>query len=92
MPVSENLDLFVADFGVTVTFGASTAKGILDMPTEIIAGGMVLNTDYQLTFKTAALPGLDYQSAITVDGASYIVREVRAQDDGRFSVAYMSKV
>lgn len=92
MPVSEDLDGFLADFGVSVTFGAVTAKGILDMPTEIIAGGMVLNTDYQLTFKTAALAGLGYQSAITVDGSSYVVREVRALDDGKMSVAFMSKV
>jgi hypothetical protein len=92
MPVNEDLDEFLADFGVSVTFGASTAKGILDMPTEIIAGGMVLNTDYQLTFKTSALAGLGYQSAITVDGGSYIVREVRALDDGKMSVAFMSKV
>lgn len=92
MAIAEDLDLFLNDFGVAVSFGSATAKGILDMPTEIIAGGMVLNTDYQLTFKTTALAGLGYQSSITVDGAAYVVREVRALDDGKFSVAFMSKV
>lgn len=91
MAFAEDLDAFLGDFGVSVTFGAYTAKGILDMPSEIIAGGMVLTTDYQLTFKSTALPGLGYQSSITVDGAAYTVREVRAQDDGKFSIAYLSK-
>ena len=91
MAVSENLDGFLEDFGVAVVFGALSANGILDMPSEIIAGGMVMTTDYALTYKTSALPGLQYQSAITADGAAYTVREVRAQDDGRFSIAYLSK-
>lgn len=91
MAFSEDLDGFLNDFGVAVTFGSYSAKGILDAPSEIIAGGMVLTTDYQLTFKTSALPGLGYQSSITVDSAAYTVREVRAQDDGKFSIAYLSK-
>lgn len=92
MAVSENLAGFLADFGVPVIFGATTALGILDEPTEVIAGGMVLTVDYQLTFKTADLLGMGYQSAVTVGGVSYLVREVRAQDDGNFSIAYLSKV
>jgi hypothetical protein len=91
MSLTEDLDSFLRDFGVPVTFGSLSAVGILDIPSEIIAGGMVMTTDYSLTFKTSALTGLGYQSAITVDGAAYTVREVRAQDDGRFSVAYLSK-
>lgn len=92
MAVSEDLAGFLSDFGVPVVFGATTALGILDEPTEVIAGGMVLTVDYQLTFRTADLLGMGYQSAVTVGGASYIVREVRAQDDGSFSIAYLSKV
>ena len=92
MAVSEHLGGFLVDFGVPVVFGATTALGILDEPTEVIAGGMVLTVDYQLTYETADLLGMGYQSAITVNGASFIVREVRAQDDGSFSVAYLSKV
>lgn len=92
MAVSEHLGGFLADFGVPVVFGATTALGILDEPTEVIAGGMVLTVDYQLTFETADLLGLGYQSAVTVGGVAYTVREVRAQDDGNFSIAYLSKV
>jgi len=91
MPAFDLPDVFLADFGVTVVSGSTTGKGILDMPTEIVAGGMVLTTDYALTFKTATFPSLGYNSAITVDGTAYTVREVRLQDDGKFSIAYLQK-
>ena len=45
MALTEDLDIFLADFGVSCTAGATTAKGIFDMPGEVIAGGMVLSTD-----------------------------------------------
>lgn len=90
--LSENLDVFLADFGVAVTNGTVTTTGVLDMPSEVIAGGMVITTDYALTVKSSAFPGLKYADALTVDGAAYTVREVRAQDDGQFSTVYLSKV
>lgn len=90
--LSENLDAFLSDFGVAVTRGSTTTTGVLDMPSEVIAGGMVITTDYALTVKSSALPGLAYGDALTVDGAAYTVREVRAQDDGKFSIVYLSKV
>lgn len=92
MALDENLDAFLADFGVVVVKGATTTVGVLDMPSEVIAGGMVITTDYALTYKTSALPGLAYGDALTVDGQAYTVRESRAQDDGKFSIAYLSKV
>ena len=49
MAITEDLDVFMADFGLSCTAGATTAKGILDMPGEVVAGGMVLSTDYSLT-------------------------------------------
>ena len=90
--LSENLGAFLADFGVTVTRGEDTTTGVLDMPSEVIAGGMVITTDYALTIASSALPGLGYGDSLTVDGAAYTVREVRQQDDGAFSIVYMSKV
>jgi hypothetical protein len=91
MPSFDLPDVFLSDFGATVVSGGTTGKGILDMPTEIVAGGMVLTTDYALTFKTATFPALGYGSALTVDGVAYTVREVRLQDDGVFSIAYLQK-
>lgn len=90
--LSENLDAFLADFGVPVTNGMTTTTGVLDMPSEVIAGGMVITTDYALTVKSSVYPDIKYGDALTVNGAAYTVREVRAQDDGKFSIVYLSKV
>ena len=84
--------IFLQDFGVPVVWGAVNAVGILDMPDQIIDQGMVISTDYKLTFSTADLPGLDAYAALTVDGAAYTVRDVRKLSDGQFSEAILSAV
>lgn len=89
--IAESPDAFLTDFGVPVVFGALTVNGILDMPTEVLSGNMVLSTDYQLTFRTSALPNLAYASAITVGGVAYTVKSVRQIDDGTFSIADIQK-
>ena len=84
-------DVFLKDFGISVVWGRYSGLGILDMPTEIIAGGMVLTTDYHLTVKTADFPGIDNGQTITADGKSYVVREARMLDDGIFTTIFVSK-
>ncbi len=90
--ITENLDVFLADFGVSVTAGAITGVGLFDMPTQVIADGMVLTSDYTLTAKTSDFGGVSYGDAITVDGTAYQVREVRRLDDGKFCEIGLSKV
>lgn len=82
---------FLADFGVPVRAGSVVGTGILDMPSEIIAGGMVLTTDYQLTARADQFGTLKRGDAITVAGVAYNVREARLQDDGAFVIVYLSK-
>lgn len=84
MALSEDLTVFLDDFGVSCTAGAVSALGILDMPSQIISGEMVLTTDYTLTARYADFGGLLYGDGITVDGINYQVREVRKLDDGAF--------
>ena len=84
MAFSEDLNLFLDDFGVSCTAGAISALGILDMPTQVLAGDMVLSTDYTLTARYADFGGLVYGDGITVDGINYQVRETRRLDDGKF--------
>lgn len=84
MAITEDLDGFLADFGVTCTAGAVTAKGILDMPGEVVAGGMVLSTDYTLTARHSNFGTLKHGDSITVDGDAYTVRENRRIGDGKF--------
>lgn len=92
MALTEDLNLFLDDFGVSVTAGAVSALGILDMPTQVVADGMVLSTDYTLTAKTADFGGLLFGDGITVDGVNYQVREVRKLDDGKFCEISLSKL
>jgi hypothetical protein len=89
--ITEELDLFLSDFGVSVSAGAVTGVGILDMPSQIVADGMVLTTDYRLTVKTADFGGLIYGNTITVDGAVYTIREAMKVDDGKFTELMLTK-
>lgn len=90
--IQEDLTLFLQDFGVTCTSGAVTGLGILDMPTQIISGDMVLSTDYTLTCRTADFGSLVYGDGITVGGINYQVREVRKLDDGAMCEIALTKL
>jgi hypothetical protein len=92
MAFTEELDLFLSDFGVPVSAGAVTGVGIMDMPSQVVADGMVLTTDYKLTVKSSVFGGLLYGDAITVEGVSYQVREAMKVDDGRFTDLYLTKL
>jgi hypothetical protein len=92
MAISEDLTVFLNDFGVSCTAGAISALGILDMPSQVISGDMVLTTDYSLTARAADFGGLKYGDAITVAGVNYQVREARKLDDGAFVEIGLTKV
>jgi len=83
MALTEDLTIFLADFGVSCTAGDTTANGILDMPSQVLAGDMILSTDYTLTARAADFGTLVRGSSITVDGNTYTVRETRLIDDGK---------
>lgn len=84
MALAEDLGVFLDDFGVSCTAGAVTALGILDMPSQVISGDMVLTTDYTLTAKASDFGSLIRGDAITVNGVAYTVRETMLIDDGSF--------
>jgi len=91
MALTEDLSLFLSDFGVTVTSGAVSGVGILDMPSQIVADGMVLTTDYKLTVRTSEFGTLKYGDSLTVDGSAYTVRENMLIDDGQFCELMLQK-
>ena len=82
MALSDLPDTYLADFGVDCVAGSITGKGILDMPTEVLAGDMVLSVDYQLTARADQFGDLEYGSEISVNGVAYTVRDSRLIDDG----------
>jgi hypothetical protein len=91
MALSEDLSVFLNDFGVSCTAGAISGLGILDMPGQVVANGMVISTDYMLTTRTADFGGLMYGDSITVAGTAYTVRENRMLDDGSFCEIMLQK-
>ena len=90
--ISEDLTMFLADFGVTCTAGAVTAKGIFDMPSQVVADGVVLTTDYKLTVRTEDFGSLLYGDGIAVDGVNYQVREAMKIDDGKITELMLTKL
>lgn len=84
MAFTEDLSPFfsTSDFGVTVSASGTSGVGILDMPAEIIAQGVVLTTDYKLTCEASKFGDLLYGDSITIDGDSYTVRSLALIDDG----------
>ena len=84
MALTEDLGMFLADFGVTCVAGAVTASGILDTPSQVISDGMVLTTDYTLTARSSDFGSLVRGGSITVGGTAFTVRETMLIDDGAF--------
>lgn len=91
MAWSEDPTVFLVDFGVPVTAGATSGLGILDQPGALVADGMVVSTDYTLRCEASKFGSLLYGDAITVDGQLYEVREVLTVDDGLFCLIQMTK-
>jgi hypothetical protein len=92
MAFTEDLSVFVADFGVSVSAGGRTGLGILDMPSEMVADGVVLTTDYQLTIVTSDFNSFTSGDSVTVDGVSYKVRSPELMDDGKFTKLMLMRV
>lgn len=90
--ITDDLNIFFADFGVTVTSGAVSGMGILDMPGEVIVNNTVLSTDYSVTIRTADFGNLLYGASVVVDGLNYEVRDCLPVADGAFSVLVLSKL
>lgn len=84
MALTENLDVFLADFGVSVTAGAVSGVGILDMPGELVADGMIITTDYSIRCEASKFGTLAYGTSVTVNSVAYTVRENLPIDDGVF--------
>ena len=87
MPFTEDAttqNVYLDDFGVSCTSGGTTEKGILEQPDQILAGDMIISTEYELITKTSDFGTLVSGDSITVDSVSYTVRDLRKENDGVF--------
>ena len=81
--LTNDLDIFFDNpFGLSATSGSTTAKVLLDQPSQVLAGDMVLTTDFQITAKTSDFGTLLAGADIEVDSVDYTVRETRLIGDG----------
>ena len=91
MAFKEDIDTFFGDFSESVFYDNATYKGILEQPDEVIADGVVLTTDYELTVKTVDLGTIAFDTQIEVSNVKYKVRSARKIDDGTLSVISLMK-
>jgi hypothetical protein len=83
----ENPAAFLADFGVTATFGSYTPLVILSMPGEDLLGARIESNQYEMEYLTTALPGLAHGSSVVINAVTYSVLQTYQLDDGTFSRA-----
>lgn len=84
-----DLPVLLEDFGVDVTLGETTVKGILDeADEEILASGApspITGKGVVFTLETGALPGLDEGVSFTSGGTTYTVRQLMQYGDGAYT-------
>ena len=77
MSFTEDLDTFFIDFRDSVIYDNAEYIAFLDQPDEMIADGVVLTTDYQLTGRTKDFGSILFDETIKVNEEDYKVRSVR---------------
>jgi len=90
----EDASAFLADMGVPCVAGATTFRGILEQPDQVLGLGRVsvMSTEFELSYVSSAVT-LTRGQAVTVAGRAFTVREApRLVDDGLFSVVPLSEV
>ena len=91
MPFTEDLDTFFIDFKDSVIYDNAEYIAFLDQPDEMIADGVVLTTDYELTGKTSDFGSILFDEVIQVNDEDYKVRSVRKIDDGSLCIVSLTK-
>ena len=91
MPFTEELDTFFIDFKDSVIYDNAEYIAFLDQPDEMIADGVVLTTDYELTGKTKDFGSILFDEVIQVNDEDYKVRSVRKIDDGSLCKVSLTK-
>ena len=92
MAFTENLNVFFNDFSNDVVVSNVSYKGILEQPDELIADGIVMTTDYELTAKNSDLGSIAFDTIVAIDSVQYKVRNVRKIDDGILCKISLKKV
>ena len=93
MSFSDDIDTMLGSpFGVSCTAGGTTANGILDEPTSVVAGDQILYVDRVLHCKFADFGTLVGGDSITVNSVNYKVRTNERGLDGLTCEIALEKV
>jgi hypothetical protein len=90
--ITEDLDLFFADFGVSFTAGAISGMCIKDMSGLGILDGRIIDPGHQVLVKTSAFSNLFYGTSATVAGEAFTIKDALPIEDGAFSLVALEKV
>ena len=86
---AEDLGNILSDLReVTIVFGATTVKGVLDSPDELLlesGQSAAIGKHIAVTYESSALSSLVVGSSITVDAVPYTVRERLKIGDGKLT-------
>ncbi|WP_028451861.1 head-tail joining protein [Chitinilyticum aquatile] len=80
--MTDDLQPFLADFGVPLTFGAKTERVLFDDAQDQAFGGYVAGRIVTIHFDRADFPGLDVGSAVTVAGRNWTLQSAPVSDGG----------
>lgn len=97
--IDENLGIFLKDFGVACSSGATPFVAIVDAPGQMLTmGGVQVQTDdYSLVMQTSDVQAAGLVQGVAVNvlagthAGAYVVRDPLMLEDGAFSVVTLSK-
>ena len=61
-------------------------------PDDTVLDGMMLNTDFVMTYPTSSFNGIAQRDPVEIDGVTFLVRELRAVGDGSEMRATLTRV
>ena len=92
MALSDDNDVFVGgEFGVSCVAGTKRGFGLLSEPSQIMADGNVLYTDFSIRAKASDFGHLIANDSITVNDVAYTVRETMFDVDGQLVTITLQK-
>ncbi len=96
--MNEDLTAFfsTSDFAVSATFtpktgNDETANVILDTPSEGMFDGDMTGTAYLITCAASDLPSVTRGCRGVIGGVTYVVRDMRLEDDGKIKTIRLSR-
>jgi hypothetical protein len=90
--ITEDLDLFFADFGVSFTAGAISGMCIKDMSGLGIIDERIIDPGHQVLVKTSAFSNLYYGTSAAVAGEAFTIKDTVPVEDGAFSLVALEKL